>query len=322
MAQLRFRGSHSPLSNFFPVMLRWRGKTYRSSEHAYQHAKLHFLQFEKADCILQTPDGSACKVMANYWVKKEKWDLTEWDKMKTDVMLDILTAKWYQCQPYQNSLSDPREIVEDTTDNFWGRGPTGYGANHLGKLHMDIRGRHKNILIAGSSHARTLKPFMQDACMESGIIASINICSISGGTVERVASAMKAGNLHQFDIIIIVCGGNDLFTKTGERHIEARCVLQSLTDLALSLDSMCTQVLLTPLLPRTVCTMPGRTSLPKAHFVTYKKLAMYVNRHLKSQVDLSELWRCYYNFLCSDGVHLNDAGKVFLTQAWTKCMER
>lgn len=76
---------------------------------------------------------------ANTHVNKRRED---WDTVKLQIMKEILHAKVAQHAYVKKKLfeSGDRELIEDSwRDDFWGWGPNKNGANHLGKLWMEVR---------------------------------------------------------------------------------------------------------------------------------------------------------------------------------------
>ena len=101
--------------------------------------------------ILRARTGKEAKQIANL-VPQSK--LGTWDKIKFDVMYDILVVKLLSCAKYRDSLieSGDKMIIEGTDDILWGCGLPAYIAsttdvhylktldeNHLGLLHETIR---------------------------------------------------------------------------------------------------------------------------------------------------------------------------------------
>ena len=74
-----------------------------------------------------------------------------WERVKLQVMEDIITAKFSQIKELYYSLLNtrPLELIEATLDNFWGAGAIlgsialeegcWVGQNHLGKILMKVR---------------------------------------------------------------------------------------------------------------------------------------------------------------------------------------
>src|SRR5690606_24814424 len=67
---------------------------------------------------------------------------SDWDRVKVDIMRDILRAKAEQHEYVRRKLlaTGDRELIEDSwRDDFWGWGPNRDGKNMLGRLWMEIR---------------------------------------------------------------------------------------------------------------------------------------------------------------------------------------
>lgn len=64
-----------------------------------------------------------------------------WKENKVRVMEDLIKEKLRVCEPARSALlsSGSKEIIEDTTHEFWGRGKQGKGENQLGKIWMKFR---------------------------------------------------------------------------------------------------------------------------------------------------------------------------------------
>lgn len=124
-------------SNFSAFALEWKGKLWMTSEHAYQAEK-----FEKdylKEKILQARSAHDALKIAE--AHKDEYR-SGWDDMKLGIMKEILKAKLAQ-HPYVMKKfmeSGKRELIENSwRDSYWGWGPHKDGANHLGKLWMEIR---------------------------------------------------------------------------------------------------------------------------------------------------------------------------------------
>ena len=129
-----FRGEFGFLSNFYIKKFRYKNKTYRSAEHAYQAAKatdpIERLLIKRA----ATPNrakslGRSCRM-------REDWDL-----VKISIMEEILRAKFSDpLLAHALAATHPEKLVEGNYwgDHFWGV-CEGKGHNHLGKILMRIR---------------------------------------------------------------------------------------------------------------------------------------------------------------------------------------
>ena len=77
--------------------------------------------------------------------------------MKVKVMEGLIKDKLRVCEPARKALLETgtKEIKEDTSHEFWGRGREGKGQNMLGKLWMQFREKlHKDPTFPGKQ-ART-----------------------------------------------------------------------------------------------------------------------------------------------------------------------
>jgi ribA/ribD-fused uncharacterized protein len=138
---MQFRGKFYFLSNFYPVNV----YGYPSVEHAYQAAKT-------LDKALRA-EIKACKTPAEAKRLGGKLNLRpDWEEIKLEVMETLLKRKFENPQLRSKLLETGSEpLVEENTwhDNFWGCcqcSKCGFGlegANHLGKLLMNIRGDEK-----------------------------------------------------------------------------------------------------------------------------------------------------------------------------------
>lgn len=125
-------------SNFSAFQVEWNGRTWMTSEHAYQAAKFTDMMAIK-EIHAATSAHMALKTAQKYQSRiRASW--TEAEKLR--VMEDILRHKLAQ-HPYvrkQLLQSGDAELIEDAPkDAFWGRGPDWQGQNNLGKLWMKLR---------------------------------------------------------------------------------------------------------------------------------------------------------------------------------------
>jgi ribA/ribD-fused uncharacterized protein len=125
-------------NNFSAHAIKFRGKLYPTSEHAYQAAKCTDPQGQEA--IRQARSPRQAKLLANETYRAAKDP--NWEGKKVAVLEEILRAKLAQHPEAQEALreSGREDIVEDSpTDYFWGAGADGSGQNMLGKLWMKLR---------------------------------------------------------------------------------------------------------------------------------------------------------------------------------------
>lgn len=126
------------LSNFSAFNLRWCGRKFDTSEHAYHWEKFRGypkIQYE----IQRAPSAHEAFKLAE---KERSIRRHDWDVVKVDIMREILRAKAQQHEYVRRKLlaTGDRELIEDSwRDEFWGWGPNRDGQNMLGKLWMEIR---------------------------------------------------------------------------------------------------------------------------------------------------------------------------------------
>ena len=124
-------------SNYSSFMLEWKGTLYPTSEHAYHSEKFEDGQLKEQ--IKNCRSAHDSQKFANAHVAERRAD---WDSIKLSIMKQILHAKVAQHPYIKKKLieSDDRELIENSwRDDFWGWGPNKDGANHLGKLWMEVR---------------------------------------------------------------------------------------------------------------------------------------------------------------------------------------
>lgn len=136
MAQLinSFRGEFFFLSNFYPVIIWNDGIRYPSAEHAYQAAKTLVRTERVAIAECATP-GQAKRMGRKVTLRPD------WDSVKLVVMKRIVTRKFSVPSLAQRlKATSSAHIVEGNTwgDRYWGV-CNGVGANHLGRILMEVR---------------------------------------------------------------------------------------------------------------------------------------------------------------------------------------
>lgn len=148
MSEIRsFRGEHRFLSNFHDVSphsigVVVGGDIHRvpTSEHAYMACKT--TDYEERLAIVLAPTPKDAKRLG-YKVTLR----SDWDDIKTDVMLHCVRAKFRAPHLAEQLLATGHDILVEGNkwhDNFWGdcscakceRTP---GLNHLGRILMQVR---------------------------------------------------------------------------------------------------------------------------------------------------------------------------------------
>lgn len=128
-------------SNFSSFQVKWRGKTWMTSEHAYQASR--FMGRNKkptvVEKIFKARSADDAYKIAQKHKEKSFEDYRDQDLMD---MESILRAKLRQNPYVRHKLAQTgnRTIVEDSpVDGFWGWGKDKKGRNELGKLWMKLR---------------------------------------------------------------------------------------------------------------------------------------------------------------------------------------
>lgn len=124
-------------SNFSSFRLLWRGYDWMTSEHAYHSEKFD----DPAILGALRQSRSAHDAMKVAYAHKHKYR-ADWDEIKLGVMREILRAKVEQHPYVKKKLLESRgkELIENSwRDDYWGWGPNKNGANHLGRLWMEVR---------------------------------------------------------------------------------------------------------------------------------------------------------------------------------------
>lgn len=153
------------LSNFYeiPEGFIYKGKKFRTSEHAFQAQKYDIDDGNKSvhytayfDHIRKARNPFAAKLLANQKKNKKYRDLdltietykelgierrSDWAKVKLSIMKEILSCKFTQsecCKAILLSTGEAHIVEDNPHDDFWGLGQ-GEGRNEMGKLLMNIR---------------------------------------------------------------------------------------------------------------------------------------------------------------------------------------
>jgi len=129
-----FRNEYFFLSNFFPCKIQIKGLTFLTLEHAFQAAKCALWEDKVAISMLPKP-GEAKRFARAVRMRDD------WNEIKLGVMESLLRAKFSRPDLKAKLLATgDAQIVEGNTwnDRFWGV-CNGVGANHLGRLLMELR---------------------------------------------------------------------------------------------------------------------------------------------------------------------------------------
>lgn len=129
-----FKGKYWFLSNFYPQSVFYKGRGYRTVEHAYQAAKTRSPQEHDWVRRAKTPG------LAKYRGRQVQIR-SDWESIKLDVMFELIRWK-FQSPELRAALlgTGDEELVEGNSwgDRYWGI-YDGEGENHLGKILMQVR---------------------------------------------------------------------------------------------------------------------------------------------------------------------------------------
>jgi ribA/ribD-fused uncharacterized protein len=146
---IAFYGKNSPYSNFHYVEFEYKGYKVTSSEQAFMLEKALMFDTSMVKPILATTDPRAIKRLGR---KVRNFDEKKWNKVRYDIMVDILIAK-FSTEPLKAQLlstGDELMVEASPNDKIWGAGlvigdarlnyPNYYpGQNLLGKALMEAR---------------------------------------------------------------------------------------------------------------------------------------------------------------------------------------
>lgn len=159
-SEIRFyRANEKPygaFSNLFPRPIEFDGRTYPTSEHAYQAGKAQKPAVREWILSAPTPALAAMAAHGLY-----VWDVVpDWAKIKFDRMRAVLRAKFDQHADLKEllmSTGDARLVEAGTVNNavnrLWGE-VDGKGENMLGVMLMELRSAYA----VKPARARKAKP--------------------------------------------------------------------------------------------------------------------------------------------------------------------
>ena len=119
------QGSDDVLSNFYATKITFKNKTFSSNEQLYQFLKaVHCEDDITADQILKEKDPRVIKRLGNLLNRNNPGKIQQWDKIKLNIMLDLIKHKVKSSQLFKDRLiySFPRQITHNVYDKFWGAG--------------------------------------------------------------------------------------------------------------------------------------------------------------------------------------------------------
>ncbi|MFA6982088.1 MAG: NADAR family protein [Patescibacteria group bacterium] len=126
-------------SNFSSFSVRWKGRLWQTSEHAYQASRFMGKDPKVVEMIFKSRSADAAYKIAQKYIGSDFDDYGDSDLKN---MESILRAKLKQNPYVMHKLlqTGKRKIVEDSPkDSFWGWDEKRDGRNELGKLWMKLR---------------------------------------------------------------------------------------------------------------------------------------------------------------------------------------
>ena len=139
-SRIYFQGKSSLLSNFREHDLHLFGHIFRTSEACYQWVKAMTIgRLDLAQRLLGTTNGLEAKQITDQGLRHT--DMTYWtETAKLSIMVYIKLQRSRQDQDFKTFLmNNEHSIMENTPNDFWGRGSNYMGRNELGKTLMQIR---------------------------------------------------------------------------------------------------------------------------------------------------------------------------------------
>jgi ribA/ribD-fused uncharacterized protein len=138
----RFKDKYAMFSNFSPCVVIFEGRTYPTTEHAYQAAKSKDDMFRKTISELPANKAGQTKRLGRKVKLRDDWEL-----IKISVMRRLLMQKFSYDEFRKLLLSTDDSIIIEGNywhDNYWGDCYCSdckdiVGKNNLGKLLMKIR---------------------------------------------------------------------------------------------------------------------------------------------------------------------------------------
>lgn len=163
---------HDFLSNFHVLLpITWEGKTWPTTEHAFQAAKLHASYWRYRERIRKAKGPGKAKELG----QRSAFEAAgarlrpDWETAKWDVMLDLLRIKFAHPRLGWALLGTGlRELIEGNSwnDTCWGV-CKGVGTNWLGRALMVVRHEERRkALAAAGTHLRS--PLWQITLILSG----------------------------------------------------------------------------------------------------------------------------------------------------------
>lgn len=144
-----FKDDYFYLSNYYVCSVEYEGLTYRSSEAAFQAAKIKLGTPEDTNRARESVGFTVCGAGTAKRKGQEVNLRSDWEAVKDDVMLEIVRNKFKMHKDLAKQLIETGDavLIEGTTgwhDNYWGTCSCPKcinikGKNHLGIILMQVR---------------------------------------------------------------------------------------------------------------------------------------------------------------------------------------
>jgi hypothetical protein len=129
------------LSNFYPHRIEWKGQRWDTTEHAFQAAKTHNMNYQHKIRAAESPGQAKWLGQARQFDRFGIALRPDWETVKYDIMIDLLRIKFSDHELARWLMStDDAHLIEGNTwnDTCWGV-CNGVGANNLGRSLMLVR---------------------------------------------------------------------------------------------------------------------------------------------------------------------------------------
>lgn len=132
----QFSGEYRFLSNFWATMIEYQWLTFKTTEHAFQWAKMATQVDKEAVRFAKTPGDAKREA-------RKRTMRANWDQIKDGVMLELQRIKYDSQHPALREKligTHPARLIEGNTwnDTYWGV-CNGVGKNRLGEILMQVR---------------------------------------------------------------------------------------------------------------------------------------------------------------------------------------
>lgn len=140
---LEFKNEYKKFSNFYPVKIHYKRRTFPSVEHAFVSEKSNDSTFKNRIAALKENQAGYAKKLGRQVKLRE-----DWEQVKNQVMMELLIIK-FSIPEFKNLLlsTGDGKLVEGNYwhDNYWGncyckKCKDKPGLNKLGMMLMDLRG--------------------------------------------------------------------------------------------------------------------------------------------------------------------------------------